>query len=127
MDVSKHMSPDAHACVSTHFVCVAMPSIKAIEMADVWCVDAQSCDVEARGFCEGNCILSLSNSEIALKKKIGPVGLKRLILHRVGAPSPPALPMLFSLKKKRARKKHTYRHKRGRPVSVQEASPFLFE
>jgi len=69
MDVSKHMSPDAHACVSTHFVCVAMPSIKAIEMADVWCVDAQSCDVEARGFCEGNCILSLSNSEIALKKK----------------------------------------------------------
>ena len=69
MDVSKHISLDAYACVFTHFVCVAMPSIKAIEMADVWCVDAQSCDVEARGFCEGNCILSLSNSEIALKKK----------------------------------------------------------
>ena len=54
MDVSKHISLDAYACVFTHFVCVAMPSIKAIEMADVWCVDAQSCDVEARGFCEGN-------------------------------------------------------------------------
>ena len=68
MDVSKHISLDAYACVFKHFVCVAMLSIKAIEMADVWCVDAQSCDVEARGFCEGNCILSLSNSDIALKK-----------------------------------------------------------